>query len=43
MKCIVCEKRQAKLWFNLMNVCQECYNRLIERKIELQNQKEKQK
>ena len=38
MKCQFCKKQEGKLWFNLMNVCQDCYDELIKRKIAKQTE-----
>lgn len=42
MKCIVCEDKEAKLWFNLLNVCPECFDMLMKRKIEKEHRRQLQ-
>lgn len=38
-KCEVCHKKKPVLWFNILAVCQDCYNKLIEREMEKANEK----
>lgn len=41
MKCQFCKKNEAVLTFEIMEVCSNCFDKLMQRKIQKQNERKK--